>query len=73
LDRGSPVLKDSPILGALFSRTSRSIDRTELSVLITPHVAEDRSQTISVTEEYKSRLKGLADDESKAPWYQRFR
>ncbi|HLF97826.1 MAG TPA: secretin N-terminal domain-containing protein, partial [Methylococcaceae bacterium] len=66
---GIPVLKDIPILGALFSTTRRSVDRTELIVLITPHVAEDRSQAISVTEEYKARLKGLADDGSTAPWY----
>lgn len=66
---GVPLLKDIPVLGALFGSTTRSILRTELIVLITPHVAEDRSEAIAVTEEYKARLRGLADDTSTSPWY----
>lgn len=66
---GVPVLKDIPVLGALFGGTKRSIARTELMVLITPHVAEDRSQAIAVTEEYKARLKGLSDEHAASVWY----
>lgn len=56
---GLPWLSSLPVLGPLFGTTSRNIGRTELVVLITPHVMEDRSALMSVTEEYKSRLKGL--------------
>jgi general secretion pathway protein D len=56
---GLPWLSSLPGIGPLFGSHSRSISRTELVVLITPHVMDDRSSLISVTEEYKSRLKGL--------------
>jgi general secretion pathway protein D len=58
---GLPLLSDLPLIGPLFGSNSRKQDRTELIVLITPHVAEDRSEAISVTEEYKARLKGFFD------------
>jgi len=37
---GVPVLKDIPILGALFRSSSKSHDRTELIVLIRPTVLQ---------------------------------
>lgn len=56
---GLPWLSSLPYIGALFGTVNREIHRTELVVLITPHVVEDRNTQLSVTEEYKARLKGL--------------
>ncbi|TAN46980.1 MAG: type II secretion system protein GspD [Methylococcaceae bacterium] len=56
---GLPWLSNLPYIGALFGTVNRELRRTELVVLITPHVVEDRNTQLSVTEEYKARLKGL--------------
>jgi type IV pilus assembly protein PilQ len=34
----TPILGDIPILGKLFSKTTDSIDRTELLIILTPHI-----------------------------------
>lgn len=39
-DSGVPLLKDIPLLGWLFKYQTKSTDRTELLVMITPHVIE---------------------------------
>ena len=43
---GIPVLSDIPLIGGLFGGTARSKHRSELVIIITPHVikTEDRSQ-----------------------------
>ncbi len=35
-----PLLGDIPVLGALFGRTVRSVGKTELIILITPHIVD---------------------------------
>jgi general secretion pathway protein D len=54
--QGIPVLQDIPVLGALFSTRDRSTARTELLVLITPHVVYDQSDARALTEELRSKL-----------------
>lgn len=56
---GVPVLKDLPGIGALFRETNRTTDRTELIVLITPHVARNAEETLRITKEFRNRMKGL--------------
>jgi general secretion pathway protein D len=58
---GIPLLKDIPILGLLFGYTSQEEERTELVVMITPHVARSIDESRIVTEEFKKKLKGLKD------------
>jgi general secretion pathway protein D len=57
--RGVPFLMDMPVLGRLFRVESERIDRTELILLITPHVIRSRDEARSVTEEFESRIRNL--------------
>ena len=55
---GIPYLKDIPLLGALFrEKANKSIDRTELVVLITPYVIEDDFDARAVTDAFRSQFK----------------
>ena len=51
---GIPILKDIPLLGALFRSSSRSIGRTELIVLIRPRIAGS-AQEARMTLDYLSK------------------
>jgi general secretion pathway protein D len=53
---GIPLLKDLPILGTLVSTQSNSRMRTELLVLITPHVVHDQRDARALTEDIRSQL-----------------
>jgi general secretion pathway protein D len=53
---GIPFLKDIPILGTLVSTQSNSRARTELLVLITPHVVHDQRDARALTEDLRNQL-----------------
>lgn len=53
---GIPWLGDLPVAGALFSTTSDNITRTELLVLITPHVVRDEKSAADATDELRAKL-----------------
>jgi general secretion pathway protein D len=53
---GIPILKDIPVLGVLFGTRNLSTSRTELLVLITPHVVRDRASADAVTDELRRKL-----------------
>jgi general secretion pathway protein D len=53
---GIPVLKDVPVLGTLFSNQTNSRLRTELLVLITPHVVRDQRDARALTEDLRNQL-----------------
>jgi general secretion pathway protein D len=53
---GIPVLADIPVLGTLFGTTTNNLTRTELLVLITPHVVRDQRSAADVTEEFRAKL-----------------
>ncbi|MCS6926953.1 MAG: type II secretion system secretin GspD [Candidatus Binatia bacterium] len=57
--RGVPFLMDVPVLGRLFRVESERVDRTELIILITPHVIRDRDEARAVTEEFEGRIRNL--------------
>ena len=59
---GIPYLMDIPVLGRFFRTTSDNTIRTELIMLITPHVIRNRSEGTAVTEEFKSKLSTLRND-----------
>jgi len=50
---------DIPVLGRIFRTESDQVDRTELIILITPHVIRDRKEAQSVTAEFEDRIRGL--------------
>jgi general secretion pathway protein D len=58
---GIPVLYRLPVLGALFGSTALSTRRTELVVLLTPRVAEDMREATAITNEFRSRMRGLRE------------
>ncbi len=62
LDRSRvPLLGDIPILGTLFGSTERKHRRSELIILITPHVVGSVPQADSVSSEFRRALKRAYD------------
>jgi len=59
---GIPLLKDIPILGHLFSYTDNTSQRTELIILLTPHVTKSLREAAEVTSEYVNKYKGVTKD-----------
>ena len=53
---GVPFLKDIPLLGNLFRTQSRTTDRTELVVLITPRALKNDEQLRAVSDEMRRRF-----------------
>jgi general secretion pathway protein D len=53
---GIPFLKDIPILNLLTSSQTNSRQRTELIVLITPHVVHDQRDALALTQDLKDQL-----------------
>jgi general secretion pathway protein D len=53
---GIPFLKDVPILSFLTSQQSNSRQRTELLVLLTPHVLHDQRDARSLTDDLREQL-----------------
>ena len=57
---GLPWLKDIPLLGALFGQQNNSRTRTELLILVTPHVMHDQRDARDLTEDLREHLSGAA-------------
>jgi len=58
---GIPILSDIPIVGSIFGYTKEKKQRTELIVIITPHVVKSISEADLITEEFQKKLKQLQD------------
>jgi general secretion pathway protein D len=54
-----PIIGRIPVLGTLLGNTSNSKSRTELVVLITPHVLRTHADADAATDEFKAKLKQL--------------
>ena len=63
---GLPLLSNIPVIGKLFGNTSRTKDRTELIVLITPRVITNPDEALQVTREYEQKFESLAPLQQKA-------
>jgi general secretion pathway protein D len=59
---GLPLLSDIPVIGSVFGTTDRSVQRTELLVLLSPHVVHNTFDARAVTEELRNRLHSLSSD-----------
>lgn len=55
-NQGIPVVKDIPVLGSLLSSQSNTRTRTELLVLITPHVVRDQRDARALTEDLRNQM-----------------
>ena len=58
---GVPYLMDVPVLGRFFRQDMDSTTRTELLITITPYVVHNREEAHEVTEDFSSRIEGLAE------------
>ncbi len=58
-DTGIPGLNRIPVFGRLFGSTTRSRNRTELIVLITPRVITNGDEAKQVTDEYQRKFESL--------------
>jgi general secretion pathway protein D len=56
---GLPLLAQIPLIGGLFGTQSWGDNRTELIILITPRVLANTPDAAAITQEYRSRIKGL--------------
>jgi len=56
---GVPFFSDIPILGALFGQTKRSSTRTELLIMITPHVIRTPDRFREMTQDIKDSLRNV--------------
>jgi len=56
---GVPGLSSVPILGWLFSNTTQEAKRTELVVVLTPRVIASDQDVREVTQDFRTKLKGL--------------
>jgi len=59
---GIPFLSKIPILGSLFGNTTDKNTRTELIILLTPHVMKNQQEAGDVTSDYVDRYKGSTKD-----------
>ncbi|MGB7567863.1 MAG: secretin N-terminal domain-containing protein [Chitinivibrionales bacterium] len=46
-DEGIPILKDIPLIGNLFKRSSKSNDKNDLIVFVTPHIISKKVDAVS--------------------------
>ncbi len=60
---GIPILSKLPLIGPLFGTTTKSLNRTELIVLLTPRVLENRQDSREVTRELQRKMTGVFEEE----------
>lgn len=58
---GVPGLYKAPVLGWLFGQTSKTADRTELVIILSPKVLRDDQDISQMTNEFKNKMHGLKD------------
>jgi general secretion pathway protein D len=56
---GIPFLKDIPVLGYLFGGLTKANEKTELVMMITPHVIKNRSEADQITREFSQKVADL--------------
>ncbi len=64
---GIPVLHTLPVVGALFGNTRQVQLRTELVVLITPRVVQNRDTAQRITEEFRRKMQSLPPPAAPVP------
>jgi len=61
---GIPILSKIPIIGNLFGTTTNDNLRTELIILLTPHVIRDQQEAVDVTSDYVEKFKDSTKDKT---------
>jgi general secretion pathway protein D len=62
LETGIPFLKDIPLLGNLFKRTSEVRNRTELAIFVTPYIVRSDADADFIRERIRSRMDVVVPD-----------
>lgn len=62
---GIPFLSKIPLLGYLFGTTTEKEDRTELLVMVTPHVVRSTEEADNLTKDFQNRIKTIKKLEDK--------
>ena len=55
-NQGIPFLKDLPLVGAVFGQQNNTRTRTELMILLTPHVIHDQRDARNLTEDLREQM-----------------
>lgn len=63
-DEKVPVLGDIPLLGVLFKKTTKTKQRKELLIILTPHVVRNGDQSDCQTDKEVTRLNKVLQDSS---------
>ncbi|MFA4829227.1 MAG: hypothetical protein WC594_08410, partial [Thermodesulfovibrionales bacterium] len=58
---GIPLLSKIPILGYLFGTTTDTYNKTELLVMVTPHVINNQEEADAVTREFQDKVKTIKE------------
>ena len=61
---GIPYLSEIPVLGFLFGSKSDAVTRTELMMMLTPHVITSIEEADTITREFRNKLSILLEDET---------
>jgi len=61
---GIPLLSKIPIIGNLFGTTTDETLRTELIILLTPHVVRNQQEAVDVTSDYVEKFKDSTKDKT---------
>ncbi len=56
---GVPFFSEIPLVGALFGRTNRTANRTELLIMITPHVIRNQERLQELSQELRDSLRNV--------------
>jgi len=56
---GVPVLSKIPILGVFFGTQQYTVNKTELIILMTPHIITNPLQSDEVTREFREKVEGI--------------
>jgi len=62
-----PILGDIPFLGSAFTNKSDAVGKTELLIMITPHVVRSVAEAREITEDYKKQILSISRDAIKRP------
>ena len=62
---GVPILSSIPVVGLLFSTTTKSKSRTELMVLLSPKVVRNPKEARELTDELRNRVRAVKPLESR--------
>jgi general secretion pathway protein D len=59
---GIPFLSNLPVVGALFGRQDSGSTKTETILVMVPHIITDANQSRAVTQEFRQKVRGIADE-----------